>query len=56
MSNYIQGLLSKLRSNVFQMEIEAYEPEEWSQNKIDEFTAFSSQVRSNNFDKYFSLL
>ena len=28
MSNYIQGLLSKLRSNVFQMEIEAYEPEE----------------------------
>ena len=28
MSNYIQGLLSKLRSNVFQMEIEAREPEE----------------------------
>jgi len=28
MSNYIQGLLSKLRQNVFQMEIEAREPEE----------------------------
>lgn len=32
---------------------EAYNPEEWSQQKIDEFTAFSSQVRSGHFIEYF---
>lgn len=32
---------------------EAYQPEEWSQDKINEFAAFSSQAKSDNFDKYF---
>lgn len=32
---------------------EAYNSEEWSQEKINEFITFSSQVKSNNFNKYF---